>query len=102
MVSIPICHSRSRDFSLGIFSHTHTQTGLVQKNSKETLSTEQPILASANAPHENKNRSDYDHDSIQDFYYCSDYVDWRDKLCKCPVPDVGESKSGFVSVAIPR
>jgi len=76
--------------------------GLVQNNSKETLSTEQPILASANAPHENKNRSDYGHDWIQDFYYCSDYVDWRDKLCKCPVPDVGESKSGFVSVAIPR
>jgi len=24
MVSIPIFRSRSRDFSLGIFSHTHT------------------------------------------------------------------------------
>jgi hypothetical protein len=101
-VSVPICRSRSRDFPLRAFSQAHTYVILVQKSSKETLSTEQPILARANAPHENINRSEYDYDWIQDFYYCSDYVDWRDKLCKCPVPDVGDSKSSFVSGAISR
>jgi hypothetical protein len=54
------------------------------------------------ALHAPQNNPENDYDWIQDFYYCSDYVDWRDKLCKCPVPDVGDSKSGFVSGAIPQ
>jgi len=48
----------------------------------------------------NNSRSEYDYDWIQDFHYCSDYVDWRDQLCKCPVPDLGDFKSSFVSGAI--
>jgi hypothetical protein len=72
----------------------------LSKNQKETLSTEQPILASANAPHENNDGSEYDYDWIQDFYYCGDYVDWFDKLCKRAVPDVGDAKSGVVSGAV--
>jgi hypothetical protein len=99
-VSVPMSRSRSCDFPRRVFSQAHTYVFIVQKNSQETLSTEQPIPASANAPHENDNRSEYDYDWIQDFHYCSDDIDWRDKLCKCPVPDMGDSKSSFVSGAI--
>lgn len=101
-VSMPACRSRSRDFSLRVFSRSHPYKTFVQKNQQETLSTEQPIPVSANAPHENHNRSEYDYDWIQNFHYCSDDVDWRDQLCKRPVPDLRNSKSRFVSGTISR
>lgn len=99
---MPACRSRSRDFSLRVFSRSHPYITFVQKNQQETLSTEQPIPVSANAPYENHNRSEYDYDWIQNFHYCSDDVDWRDQLCKRPVPDLGNSKSRFVSGTISR
>lgn len=101
-VSMPVRRSRSRDFSLRVFSRSHPYITLVQKNSKETLSTEQPIPVSANTPHENKNPSENEYDWIQDFHYCGDDVDWRDQLCKRTVPALGDSRSGFVSGAISR
>lgn len=91
--------SRSRDFPLRVFSQAHTYVIPVQKSSRERFQ-QSSRFQPANAPHDNNNRSEYDYDWIQDFHYCSDGVDWRDKLCKCPVPDVGEFKSSFVSVAI--